>query len=120
MIRHRSVPAVSALVIAMAIAFCSLTSNAVQADACSVQTQPAPATGMTSGADCAWRFPDGKTFDQEFPQRLDQPLYILLPLILAIPLVVMMPASAWIDLGGAARRRLMYLVPGYPADPHSP
>lgn len=74
---------------------------------------------MTSGLDCGWRFPDGKTFDQEFAQRLDEPMYVLLPLVLAIPLSVMMPASAWIDLGEAARRRLMYLVPGHPAGPHS-
>jgi hypothetical protein len=111
-----------AVLVAVAIAFCALTAPAAApADACFIQTQPAPAPGMTSGPDCVWRFPDGKTFAQEFAfdQRMDQPLYILLPLVLAIPLSIMMPASAWIDLGKAARRRLRYITPGNPPDSHS-
>jgi hypothetical protein len=123
MIREKLSAALMTVLVAAAIAFCALTAPAAApADACFFQPQPAPAPGMTSGTDCAWRFPDGKTFDQEFAfaSRLDEPLYILLPLVLSIPLSIMMPGSAWMDLGKAARRRLRYITPGSPPDSDSP
>jgi hypothetical protein len=97
----------------------AITIDVRPVDACTFQSEPAPVDGMSFGPDCAWRFPDGKTFDEAFPQRIDFPLYFLVPLLLAISITMMVPRRAWKPLSKRliheAGRTLKYFTPGNPA-----
>jgi hypothetical protein len=83
--------------------------------ACLSPGKPPPGEGWSSGPDCVWRTPDGRTYEELFPAgMLDHTMETLLAAALVIMFVMCVPVQNWLALSRRAAGVVRFMTPGTP------